>query len=224
MKWSIIIPAYNAGKYLPELFSEIAKFSTLDKVVVINDGSSDNTIKVCEDNNIALVSHKKNKGKGAALRTGFEFCLEKGDDFVITMDADGQHSPEFIPDFIKKYEETRKDIIIGNRLADTSNMPRDRVFSNKTTTFLLSLISGQKLYDSQSGYRLISCKVLQNIDTISDKFDMESEQLVKASRAGYRIDQIPIKTIYDDEGSSSIHRFKDTYRFIKMFFRLILIR
>jgi len=221
MKYKILVPAYNAEKYLPELFEQIKKYDSLDNIIVINDGSADKTVKICEENNISLIDIKNNGGKGKALKRAFNEIKESDIDFFITMDADLQHAPSCLPLFIKKYEETGAGIIIGNRLHDLKDMPKSRIFSNKTTSWLLGLLCKQKILDSQCGYRLIKREVIEKINIISDKYEMESEILIKASREGYKIDFVPVPTIYGDE-HSSINKVKDTYRFIRMYLRMMV--
>ncbi len=228
--YKILIPAFNAEKYLDRLFEKIKKVDSLDNVIVIDDGSTDKTYQICLDNNVQCSSSKINQGKGKALKRGFEEILKHNEsdnkekiDFFLTVDADLQHDVDMIPSFIEKYNDTDVAIVIGSRMEDTSKMPRDRVLSNRLTSFVVSVVAGQKISDSQSGYRLIKTDILNDINLISDNYEMESELLIKASRNGFKIGSVAIPTIYNDE-HSSINRFKDTYRFIKMIFRLIIIR
>ncbi len=235
-KYKILIPAYNAERYLDKLFEKIKEVDSLDNVIVIDDGSIDKTSQICKDKNVEVITSKINQGKGKALKIGFEEVLKRNQlkddsednihnniEFVITLDADLQHDVDSLPLFIEKCLSSNSDIIIGSRMEDTSNMPKDRILSNKLTSAVVSFVAGQKISDSQSGYRLIKTAVLNEIDLISDKYEMESELLIKASRNGFKIDSVPIPTIYNDE-HSSINRFKDTYRFMKMIFRLMVVR
>jgi glycosyltransferase involved in cell wall biosynthesis len=178
----ILIPAYNSERYIDDLLDRIEKIGLLDKVVVVNDGSKDNTVRICNARGVTVLSNERNGGKGSALKKGFKFMAENNVEFFMTIDSDLQHDVKYIPEFIKKYDETSADIIVGNRLGDTSTMPIERVFSNRTTSFIVSMISGCKIPDSQSGYRLIKTKVVQEVILTSDKFEMESEILIKAGR------------------------------------------
>ena len=229
-KYKILIPAYNAEKYLDKLFEKIRKVDSLENVIVIDDGSTDKTHQVCLDNNVECFSSKINQGKGKALKRGFEEILKQNQanagsekiDFFLTVDADLQHDVDIIPSFIEKYTNSDASIIIGSRMDDTSKMPKDRILSNKLTSSVVSFVAGQKISDSQSGYRLIKTDILKTINLISDNYEMESELLIKASRNGFKIGSVPIPTIYNDE-HSSINRTKDTYRFIKMIIRLLIV-
>jgi hypothetical protein len=129
----------------------------------------------------------------------------------------------YIPEFIKRYEETGADIIVGNRLGDTTTMPVERVFSNRTTSYIVSLLAGQKIPDSQSGYRLIKTAAVKDLVLTSDRFEMESELLIKAGRKEYKIDSIPISALYEG-AHSSISVFRDTYRFIRLVIRSLIIK
>lgn len=219
----ILIPAYNSERYIDDLLDRIEKMGLLDKVVVVNDGSKDNTVKICQNRGVTVLSNERNGGKGSALKKGFRYMVENNVEFFLTIDSDLQHDVKYIPEFIKKYEETGADIIVGNRLGDTSTMPIERVFSNRTTSLIVSLISGCKIPDSQSGYRLIKTKVVQEVILTSDKFEMESEILIKAGRKKFKIESLPISALYEG-AHSSISVFRDTYRFIRLVIRSLIIR
>lgn len=219
----ILIPAYNSERYIDDLFDRLEKVDLLGKAVVVNDGSTDDTLKICEDRGVTVLSNKRNRGKGSALKKGFKYMAESGIGFFITLDSDLQHDVRYIPEFIEKYEETGADIIVGNRLGDTRTMPIERVFSNRTTSYIVSLLAKQKIPDSQSGYRLIKTSAVKDIVLTSDKFEMESELLIKAGRKGLKIGSIPISALYEG-AHSSISVFRDTYRFIRLVLRSILVK
>jgi len=219
----ILIPAYNSERYIDDLFGRIEKMGFLDKVVVVNDGSKDNTVKICEERGVKVLSNERNGGKGSALKKGFKYMIENDVEFFLTIDSDLQHDVKYIPDFIKKYDETGADIIVGNRLGDTSTMPVERIFSNRTTSFIVSLIAGCQIPDSQSGYRLIKTDTVKDMTLVADKFEMESEILIKAGRKKFRIDSLPISALYEG-AHSSISVFRDTYRFIRLIVRSLVVR
>ncbi len=223
INFRILIPAYNSARYIDDLFDRLEKMDLLDRALVVNDGSEDDTEKICRDRGVEVLPHKKNRGKGAALRTGFRFMVENDVGFFITLDSDLQHDVRYIPEFIKKYEDTGADIIVGNRLGDTSTMPIERVFSNRTTSWIVSLISGSEIPDSQSGYRLIRTSAVNDLVLTCDRFEMESELLIKAGRKKLKIDSIPISALYEG-AHSSISVFRDTYRFIRLVIRSFIIK
>ncbi|MFQ6002472.1 MAG: glycosyltransferase family 2 protein, partial [Candidatus Zixiibacteriota bacterium] len=161
-----------------------------------------------------------NKGKGEALKTGFKYAQKKNYEALITLDADLQHDPSSIRDFLQKANANFDGILIGTREMSLKKMPFARWLTNNLSSAILSVLSGQRIRDSQSGYRLISAQVLKRVKLDAQKYDLESEILVKAGRAGFQIDSVPIRTIY--RGSKSfINPFVDTGRFIRIMWRSI---
>jgi len=204
MKILALIPAYNEEERIGKVVNKTLKYCD---VIVIDDGSMDDTGKRAEEKGAFVIKHEKNRGKGDALITGFNYALKNNYDIIITLDADGQHDPSEIPNFLKKID--KYDIIIGAR--DFKEMPFPRRISNTITTFLLSLRTHQSIGDSQSGYRLIKTDVLRGLDFKTERFILESELLV---RAKCRIGNVRIKTIYAGE-KSHINNLRDTIKFIK---------
>jgi len=237
-----MVPAYNAGPTIAELLEKISKIVNRKDIVVIDDGSLDRTLEISQSAGVVVLKHERNQGKGEALKTGFKYALEKNYDHVITIDADLQHDPESIPDFIQKTENSSMldsktklpphpiplpngergisspDIIIGTRERNLKNMPFARWLTNNLSSVIVSVLSGQSVRDSQSGYRLIPTQVLKNVRLESKKYDLEPELLIKASRKGFKIEEVPIRTIYTG-GKSFINPFVDTGRFIKLMWR-----
>ena len=219
----LLIPAYNVEAYLGRLLQEALLYLTAQTILVVNDGSTDNTAGVAESHHVNLVSHPRNSGKGAALRTGFDYLLGRGAEWVITIDGDLQHDPSRLPDFIEQAELDDHDIIIGTRQRKVGGMPWDRRFSNWATSLILSIVTGQKVSDSQSGYRLIRCRMLKGMEFRCKGYDFETEMLLKLSRVGARIGSIEIPTIYDG-APSTINSVKDTLKFLKVILRFILTK
>ena len=213
----VLIPAYNAGLTISELIERTSKFVNKSDIVVVDDGSKDQTSTIAQRAGAVVLKHKRNKGKGEALKTGFRYALEKNYNVLITMDADLQHDPESIPDFVRMAENT-SGIIIGTRKRNLKIMPFARWLTNNLTSAIVSVLSGQSVRDSQSGYRLISTEVLKSLKLESKKYDLESEILIKAKRKGFKIDEVPVKTIYGG-GKSFINPLIDTGRFIKLMWR-----
>jgi len=214
-KIAVIIPAFNAAKTIVTLIEKIQKeYPELD-IIVIDDGSTDPSFSLAKKTKAIVLQHQLNLGKGEALKTGFGYAKEKKYSYVITMDADLQHDHKHINDFLQKAKTDTTDFILGTRNFSFQNMPWDRVLTNFITSVTLTLLSGQRIRDSQSGYRMISVEILRSIALKCQKYDLESEILIKAGRKGFKIDAVEISTIY--EGSKSfINPFSDTGRFLKI--------
>jgi len=212
MKTAVIIPAHNEAEGIQSLIKEIKK-QDLD-VIVVDDGSTDNTCKIASESKAVVLRNDKNLGKGASLIKGFEYALSKGYDAVLTMDGDGQHRPQDIHAFISAAQSAQYGIIIGNRMTKTENMPRIRILTNKFMSWVISCITKQSIPDSQCGFRLIEKEVLQQIKLHTNNFEMESEMLIEAGRAGFAIKSVPVQTVYANE-RSHIHPVRDTIRFFK---------
>ena len=213
----VIIPAYNEEMLIGHLVKEVKK-NGLD-CLVIDDGSADKTKEEAEQSGADVISHSKNLGKGSSLRAGFKKAIEGDYDFVITMDGDGQHHPDELENFIRAAEKGGAAIILGNRMEDPRGMPLKRRLTNWFMSLLISSIAGQRLPDTQCGFRLIRTEVLRSIPLTTDKYEIESEILIKAAKAGFKIRSIPIRSIYGGQ-KSQISPFKDTLRFLSFIFRI----
>jgi glycosyltransferase involved in cell wall biosynthesis len=189
------------------------------QILVVDDGATDESGALARAAGVQVITHEVNQGKGAALRTGFTAALAAGAEWVFTLDADGQHDPAEMPAFLAAAAAGGADLWIGDRMQDTRDMPPLRRFANRSTSSIISWLAGQPIADSQSGYRLISARVLRSVDLRFDRFEAESEILIKASRAGFRIGSVPIRTIYGEE-KSTIHPARDTLRFIGLVWKL----
>ena len=214
-KIAVLIPAYNASKTIVTLIEKIQKdFPQLD-IIVIDDGSRDQTFSLAKNSKAIVLQHQINRGKGEALKTGFEYAKEREYSYVISLDADLQHDPKHLKDFLQKASSDKTDFILGTRNFSFQNMPWDRFLTNFISSVILTLLSGQKIKDSQSGYRMISGEVLKKVPLHCKKYDLESEILIKAGRKRFKIEPVEISTIY--EGSQSfINPFIDTGRFLKI--------
>lgn len=219
----VVIPAYNAARSLGRVLEQIREVSPNLTTLVVDDGSTDKTSAVAEIGKAHVTRHEQNKGKGEALRTGFAEFLSRDFRAVITLDADGQHSPLEIPKLIEAWLNKRADIVIGTRERQVGTMPLLRIFTNTLSSWLVSLSAGQYIPDSQSGYRLIARSVIENIETESHGYGAESEILIKAAIAGYSIESAPISTLYGDE-TSYIHPLKQPFLFLGLIFKSLLWR
>ncbi len=214
----VLIPAYNAGKYLDELIPRCLKYVCDSNLLLVNDGSTDNTLEIIKKHNLKFISFPENRGKGAALLAGFEYAIKENYRSVLTIDADLQHLPEEIPRFFAL--DNGRRLIMGTRNIDLKIMPFARWLTNNLSSLIVSIFSSQCVRDSQSGYRLIPTDVLKAIPLKTVKYDFESEMLFKAGAVGCAIIEVPISTVY--EGSQSyINPFKDTTRFIRQIWKRI---
>lgn len=207
----VLICAYNEGKHIRKVVNQC--FNQIKEVIVVNDGSKDNTLKELKKTKTKIIDLKENHGKGYALKKGFEYGLRNKYDYFILLDGDGQHDPKEIPKFIECIRGGY-DLIIGTRKKRYSNMPYHRRFTNFLSSLLLSARLSVWVKDTQSGYRAINLNLLKSIKLKREKYDLESEILVKMIKKGAKVKSIEIKTIYGDE-VSTIHPIKDTFRFLK---------
>jgi len=210
VKTCVIIPTYNEAKEIARLVKEIRR-QNLD-VIVVDDGSSDNTYQIAKDSGAVALRNQNNEGKGASLIKGFNYALTYDYDAVITMDGDGQHLPEDIPFFLRLAEYSNSGIFIGNRMQRTKTMPRVRIITNRFMSWLISCIAKQKIPDTQCGFRLIKKDVLIKMNLVTRKYETESEILIKGARLGFKIESVPIRAVYMNE-KSQINPFIDTLRF-----------
>ncbi len=218
MKIITIIPAYNEEKTIYKVAKNTLKYS---EVIVIDDGSTDQTSIKAKDSGALVVRHETNLGKGAAIKTGLKKALENKYKIFVIMDGDGQHDPEHIPFLISEMENA--DFIIGSRFKEKipKNMPLQRKFSNKLTTKIIKYITGYNLTDSQSGFRCISNTAAQIFTDIPyDDYVYESEVLYRASKERIKIHEIQISCNYEDE--KSYITWKNVLRYIIFVFKLLI--
>lgn len=222
MKVVVLIPCYNETLSISDVVK--AAFLYVKDIIVVDDGSLDGTGESAQTAGAIVLRHQVNRGKGESLRTGFSYIIEnKNWDAVIIMDGDGQHDPVVIPRFIEIAQRENAGIVIGDRMSGLDAkgaMPLIRWLTNKTTSYIISKLTGQKIPDSQCGYRLIKTNVIENLVLSTSRFDTESEILIKSAKRGYRIISMPIKIIYRNE-VSHINPFIDTLRFIRLIYAAI---
>ncbi|ASJ13998.1 glycosyltransferase family 2 protein [Thermococcus radiotolerans] len=214
---TVIIPAYNEETRLPKVLEGIPDF--VDEVIVVDDGSSDGTYEVAKafsekDGRINAIRLEKNCGKGCAMREGIK---HSSGDVVVFMDADGQHRAEEIRNLVEPIVAGEADLVIGARkVEEAGKRPLHRRLSNIITTRLIRLKLRQYVYDTQSGFRAFSREFLPEIE--SDRYEVETEMLIKAAKRGARIKEVPVSMIYDPSREG---RFgpRDVFRFVRALFR-----
>jgi glycosyltransferase involved in cell wall biosynthesis len=192
-----IIPAYNEGARVAAVVGGAAQFLP---VLVVDDGSGDDTAARASSAGATVLRQSPNQGKGAALRAGFRHALAGGYDAVITLDADGQHDPAELPHFLTRFAQSHPDLIIGQRRF--RHMPPIRRLANYLGRKSFSWAIGQPIADNQSGYRLISRRLLEELEGGQEMgFEFEMEMIVTCVRRGHALDWVPIRTIYAGESS-----------------------
>jgi glycosyltransferase involved in cell wall biosynthesis len=219
----VVIPAYRAAAHVGDVVKRVLELSPKMLVVVVDDGSDDDTARRAREAGATVIVHDVNKGKWAALETGFAEFLKTDRKAVVTLDADGQHSPQEIPNLIDVWLSKNADIVVGTRRREVGNMPFIRILTNSISSGLVSLVAGTTIKDSQSGYRLYSRRVIENVKVKTGGYEAESEILVKAVRQGYKVDSAPISTIYGEE-TSHVHPLKMPARFLGTIGKMIAWR
>ena len=222
-RFCVAIPALNAENTLPAVLRGVRRH--VRNVVVVDDGSSDDTSRVADDGGATVLRHEANRGKGAALKTAFAWALEEEFDAVITIDADGQHLPREIAKLIAARRGTGADLIIGGRSHLFAEMLPRRRNANRFSAWTIAKAAGTDVTDSQSGFRLYSRRLLENVKLRSDGFAMESEVIVRAGRAGLHIVTIPIDLGFVDGLATSHYKpVKDTLRIAWTVLKTLIFR
>lgn len=200
----VIIPALNAAGTIAGVVAAALRYRP--EVVVINDGSTDDTDRVASEAGAVVLRHAHNLGKGAALKTGFRYAVENGYTAIITLDADGQHLPSEIPKFIEARERTRAELIIGSRRHLFGGMLPRRRNANVFSAWAISKTAGVPVDDSQSGFRLYAASLLERVEIRANGFDAESEVIVRCGLAGIPIVMLPIELGFVNGISTSHYR------------------
>lgn len=220
-KICVIIPAFKEASRIGAVVHAV-RAQALD-VVVVDDGSPDTTAAEAEAAGATVLRHATNRGKGAALETAFQFVRERGYTAVVTMDGDGQHDPADLPVLLAAYQQTGAAVVVGNRMAANGSMPRVRRWTNQFMSWLLSCCMGQRVPDTQCGYRLYRVDALPRQAMDSGRYAAESEILLDLAARGVRLASAPVRTIYRDE-KSKINPVVDTLRFFGMILRHVARR
>jgi glycosyltransferase involved in cell wall biosynthesis len=222
IRFAALVPCFNVGKAcVPVLRQTIAQVA---QCVAVDDGSSDDTYRYMQSlqsENLHLLQHPQNRGKGHALLTGFRFILSQPWEIeaILTLDGDGQHDPSLIPEFQSLYEMNRYDLIYGNRMLNLSGMPAHRRMLNAFSNWTMSRICSQAIADSQCGFRLYSTGFLEKVldQMRTGRYEFETEILIKACRMKSRIASLTIPTIYSEQSAVlSHHSFPDVLRIAKL--------
>jgi glycosyltransferase involved in cell wall biosynthesis len=218
---AVLIPAFCEERFIADVVVRVQAQDRVSKVLVVDDGSSDGTAARARSTGAELIVHPVNQGKGAAVQTGLRHFLEAGAavEWVIMLDGDGQHRPEEIGRFlVAAAAQPKARLFVGNRMHDTRTMPLVRRLTNRLMSSQISLLCGQRIADTQCGFRMIHRTLIPLLLGRGAKFDYETEMLILVSWNGDRIADVPISTVYGEE-VSSIHPVRDAGRFLKLMTR-----
>lgn len=202
MRVCVVIPAYNEGKVIKSVIKKARKEFEKTKheidIVLINDGSADNTADEAKKAGAIIINHILNSGAGGATATGLSFANQNNYDLAVTMDADGQHSPKDVISGIEFAVKNGIDLAIGSRLIDSRGMSRVKVLGNKGLSFITYVLFGVNVTDSQSGLRVYSRKALEQLRWKTSGYEFCSEMIWRANQLHLKIAEYPIEAIYTD--------------------------
>ena len=209
---AVVVPCLNEGVAIGSLVTEIRGF--LPHVLVVDDGSADCTAAEAVRAGAEVLTHSSPRGKGAALQSGFAAALDRGFEWVLAMDGDGQHAPSDIPRFVARLESNPAAMLIGDRMQSAGSMPFVRRVVNRWMSQRLGGFCGRHLPDSQCGFRLIHLGGWKRFRFSAQHFEIESELIVRFLKAGLRIDFVPVQCRYASE-QSKIRPLRDTLRWFR---------
>ncbi len=215
----IVIPAYNEGTIINDVIHEI-RHAGYSNIIVVDDGSKDDTQKRARQTGARALRQKLNRGKGAATKTGIEAAKLLGADIIITLDGDGQHDPRDIPALIRPILRNRFDVVLGSRLIDPKGMPKYKILHNKISNLLVWYFYGLYVTDSQSGFRAYSRHAAEVINTSTDRYEYDSEVIREIYRYRLRYTEVPIAVRYTDYSTGKLHK-QNLWNGIKTLYRMI---
>lgn len=220
MKMLIAIPAYNEASAIGSVITAVLKKYPEADILVVDDGSTDNTSEVASKAGAAVVRHRINRGLGGGIGTAIEWAKQHQTDVLITIDADGQHDPADIMKVAKPIMMNQADIVIGSRLKSIStSMPTDRKILNTLANLLTFLLFGVTTSDSQSGFRGFSKKAIQSVTLRTQRMEVSSEIFGEIQRLGLKYSEVPIRVVYTDY---SLQKGQSNSNSIPVLFRLII--
>jgi len=214
----IVIPAFNAAATIADVVEETRALGF--PLLVVDDGSTDGTAERISGLDVRVQRHSVNRGKGAALRTGFSWALENGFTAVVTLDSDGQHDPTAIPRLVAAAREREFDILIASRSSQFAKMAGLRNSWNRFGVWCVKKKTGFEITDSQSGFRYYSARLLRSVTLTASGYEMEMEVLMKAWRAGFSIGSLPVAArVADGRSTSHFRPVRDTWNICMTFLK-----
>lgn len=211
-----LIPAFREARHIGEVVRRARR--QLDTVLVVDDGSPDETAEKAREAGAELIRHEVNRGKGGAIKTGLRELHARGFEYVLILDGDGQHRPEEIPKFLREANASHAPFLVGSRMSDLRTMPFVRRMTNRYMSWQISRACGQRVPDTQCGFRMIHRDIVPHLFLPSENYDYETEMLLIASRRGFTVASVPVSTVYGEE-KSKIHPVRDTIRFYRLMAR-----
>jgi glycosyltransferase involved in cell wall biosynthesis len=194
MKICVIIPTYNEEKNIVDVIEKVKNY--VQKIIVVDDGSNDNTTKKAKETGAIVLKHIVNMGKGSAAKTGCDYAYLHKYEKIILLDGDGQHNPKEIPEFIEQLKHA--DVVFGYRKFN-KNMPWVFRFGNQSINWVTKILYGINIKDTQGGYRAFNTKVYKKIRWKASDYSMESEMIANVGKHKLKYSQVPIQTIYGDK-------------------------
>jgi len=209
MKLCGLVAAYNEEATIATVLEQAGAF--LEDIVVVDDGSDDDTAALAERAGAHVIRHSANEGKGVAVRTGLAHILEGDCTHVLFIDADLQHNPSDIPHLVEKAENGFGDFVVAERVFDKDSMPRSRYYANTIGSQVMSKLTATSIRDSQSGFRLIKSELLRPLHLTARRYEIEAEILVKLVRRGARVERIPVASTWSGT-NSKMRPIRDVFR------------
>jgi glycosyltransferase involved in cell wall biosynthesis len=199
----VVIPCFNEETTIGSVILRAKKYA--DAILVVDDGSSDSTVAIAREAGAVVLSHLKNRGKSAAVKTGFQYALEQGYEYVVTIDGDGQHNPDEIPNILGNVINNGHDISIGYRVGNQTQMPKWRKVGKRVLDYGTSLGTGGFVTDSQCGFRAFNRRAVESITPrlTGDNFSVESEQLVRAHELNLGVVNTNVTCKYENLDTST---------------------
>jgi glycosyltransferase involved in cell wall biosynthesis len=223
MHVAALVPAFNEADTIAAVVSGAR--AHVAAVVVVDDGSTDGTASLAREAGADVVSHRLNRGKGHAVRTGLAHVLDGPFTHVLLMDGDLQHRPDDIPKLVEAARTRDLDLVVGARVFDRARMPRARYYSNVIGSRALSSFVGSAVRDTQSGFRLVRCELLRDLRLTSTGYEIETEMLIRLARRGARIGHVDVTLAYQG-ARSKLRPVRDTTRtcFLAVYYRFLCRR
>lgn len=208
MKVVVGIPAFDEERMIAKVVVRSMKYA--DAVIVVDDGSTDDTGIIAEALGAHVIRHQKNLGKGAAIRDCFDWAKQKGADVLVTLDGDGQHDPSAIPKLVEALQQSAADVVVGSRMGRPPNMPKPRWMGARMLDLATQVKVGDRVVDAQSGFRAYSRKAIETLVAAEYGMGVDSEIIMRAQGAGMRIIEVPIDVRYSGAKTSTHNPFMQT--------------